>query len=397
MSFKAGLVSTFMLAGALSAGAQPCVDSRAAGFPCGGIDLLSFIPLAELGGGGFNGSDLWGWTDSETGREFVLFGLANGTAFVDITNPLAPVFLGHLPAHSEPSPWRDIKVSNHHAYIVSEATDHGLQVFDLLQLRDVTAPPVAFTETIHYAAESLSNAHNIVINEETDFAYIVGSNTCNGGLHMVNIEKPRQPRFAGCFAADGYTHDAQCVVYHGADREHRGREVCFGFNEDTLTIVDVTDKTNPRMLSRSGYDGVGYTHQGWLTEDHLFLLLGDEADEQDFGHPTLTRIWDVANLDRPVLIGAHESRTRAIDHNMYVRGRYLYQANYRAGLRMFRLDRIADGRLEPVGFFNIYPMDNAPEFNGAWSVYPFFPSGVVAVSGIEQGLFLLDARRAERR
>ena len=98
-----------------------------------------------------------------------------------------------------------------------------------------------------------------------------------------------------------------------------------------------------------------------------------------------------------MLIGTHESRTRAIDHNMYVRGRYLYQANYRAGLRMFRLDRIADGRLEPVGVFDIYPMDNAPEFNGAWSVYPFFPSGVVAVSDIEQGLFLLDPRRAERR
>ena len=142
----------------------------------------------------------------------------------------------------------------------------------------MTAPPTVFTETIHYAAESLSNAHNIVINEETDFAYIVGSNTCDHGLHMVNIEKPRQPRFAGCFAADGYTHDAQCVAYDGADREHRGREVCFGFNEDTLTIVDVTDKMNPRMISRTSYNGSGYTHQGWVTDDHLFLLLGDELD-----------------------------------------------------------------------------------------------------------------------
>ena len=181
---------TLSLVGALSASAQPCVDGRAAGYPCDGIDLLSFIPLAQLGAGGSQANDLWGWKDPETGREFVLLGLENGTAFVEITNPLAPVFLGHLPAHGEASVWRDIKVSRHHAYIVSEATDHGLQVFDLLDLRDVTAPPTVFTETIHYAVESLSNAHNIVINEETDFAYIVGSNTCNGGLHMVNIEKP---------------------------------------------------------------------------------------------------------------------------------------------------------------------------------------------------------------
>ncbi len=397
MRFQAELVATFLLLGALSTNAQPCVDGQAAGYPCDGIDLLSFMPLASLGAGGSQANDLWGWKDPETGREFVLLGLGNGTAFVEITNPLAPVFLGHLPAHGEESLWRDIKVSRHHAYIVSEATDHGLQVFDLLQLKDVTAPPTVFTETIHYAAESLSNAHNIVINEETDFAYIVGSNTCNHGLHMVNIEKPRQPRFAGCFAADGYSHDAQCVVYDGADSEHRGREVCFGFNEDTLTIVDVTEKTNPRMLSRTSYDGSGYTHQGWVTDDHLFLLLGDELDEQNFSHPTLTRIWDLVDLDRPVLIGTHQGRTPAIDHNMYVRGRHLYQANYRPGLRMFRLDRIADGRLEPVGFFDIYPADNASEFSGAWSVYPFFPSGVVAVSGIEQGLFLLDTGRAERR
>ena len=278
MWFRAGFVATFLLLGALSINAQPCVDGQAAGYPCDGIDLLSFIPLAKLGAGGSQANDLWGWKDPETGREFVLLGLGNGTAFVEITNPLAPVFLGHLPAHGEESLWRDIKVSRHHAYIVSEATDHGLQVFDLLQLRDVTAPPTVFTETIHYAAESLSNAHNIVINEETDFAYIVGSNTCDHGLHMVNIEKPRQPRFAGCFAADGYTHDAQCVAYDGADREHRGREVCFGFNEDTLTIVDVTDKMNPRMISRTSYNGSGYTHQGWVTDDHLFLLLGDELD-----------------------------------------------------------------------------------------------------------------------
>ncbi len=378
------------MGGGLAASAQPCMEGRAAGYPCDRIDLLSVIPLAALGAAGTQANDLWGWADSETGREFVLLGLGNGTAFVEITNPLTPVFLGHLAAHGEPSPWRDIKVHKHHAYVVSEAADHGMQVFDLLQLRDVSVAPVTFTETIHYAGESLSNAHNIAINETTGFAYIVGSNTCNFGFHMVNIDLPRQPKFAGCFAADGYTHDLQCVAYDGVDSDYRGREVCFAFNEDTLTIADVTDKANPIMVSRTSYDGIAYTHQGWVTDDHLFLLLGDELDEKNFGHSTLTRIWDIANLDRPVLIGTHQSASPAIDHNMYIRDGVLYQANYRAGLRTFSLNAIADGRLLPVGFFDIYPSDNASEFNGAWSVYPFFPSGVVAVSGIEQGLFLLD-------
>ncbi len=360
-------------------------------FPCNRVDLLGLLPLVELGSAPAGVNDLWGFTDGASGREFVLLGLGSGTAFVEVTNPTVPTLLGTLPTHTVSSAWRDIKVYRHHAFIVSEAEGHGLQVFDLEALLDVTAPPVTFSAVGHYDAEGLSSAHNIAINEDSGFAYILGSNTCRGGLHMVNLEKPRRPVFAGCFSDDGYTHDAQCVSYDGPDPDYRGREVCFGFNEDTVTIVDVTNKGAPTMISRTGYPGVGYTHQGWLTEDQLFLLLGDELDEEELGHPTRTRIWDVADLDRPVLIGAHDAPTRAIDHNLYVRDGFLFQASYRAGLRLYALDAVAEGKLRPVGFFDIYPADNLPEFNGAWSVYPFFPSGVIAVSGIEQGLFLVDA------
>ncbi|HXV64324.1 MAG TPA: choice-of-anchor B family protein, partial [Vicinamibacteria bacterium] len=164
---------------------------------------------------------------------------------------------------------------------------------------------------------------------------------------------------------------------------------CFAYNEDTLTIVDVTDKSRPRMVSKQSYPGAGYTHQGWITEDQLFLLLGDELDEVNYGHATRTRVWDIADLDRPLLIGTYEAATPSIDHNLYVRQGFAYQANYRAGLRIFALDGIANGTLRQAAYFDIYPEDDSPEFNGAWSVYPFFPSGVVAVSGIEQGLFLL--------
>ena len=379
-----------VLATSVASEAQPCVNGTAGGFPCNRVDLLAFMPLEQLGGATVEANDLWGWTDAETGREFVLLGMRNGTAFVEITNPTAPIYLGRLPTQSASSSWRDVKVHKHHAFIVSEAPGHGMQVFDLTALLDVAAPPVELSTVAHYDAELLSNAHNIAINEDSGFGYILGSNTCRGGLHMVNLDKPRKPQFAGCFSADGYTHDAQCVSYAGPDSDYRDREVCFAFNEDTLTIVDVTNKAAPRSISRTSYPGVGYTHQGWATDDHMFLLLGDEADEQDFVHNTITRIWDLTDLDRPLLIGSHEAPYPAIDHNLYIRGRLVFQANYRAGLRLFNLDVVADGRLNPAGFFDIYPLDNARQFNGAWSVYPFFPSGVVAVSGVEQGLFLLD-------
>jgi choice-of-anchor B domain-containing protein len=218
---------------------------------------------------------------------------------------------------------------------------------------------------------------------------VVGSSTCNAGLHMVDIRQPKRPRFAGCFAADGYTHDVQCVVYRGPDTEHRGREICMAANEDTLTIVDVSDKKRPRMLSRTGYTGVGYTHQGWFTEDQTRFLLDDEFDEMRAGHGSRTYVWDVSNLDAPRVIGTHTGASHAIDHNQFIRGNLVYQANYTSGLRILDLEHVDEAHLHEVGFFDVVPQDDDTEFDGAWNVYPYFGSGIVLISGINQGLFVV--------
>ncbi|MCI0397259.1 MAG: choice-of-anchor B family protein [Chloroflexi bacterium] len=365
--------------------AVPCVSGSAGGYPCNNVDLLAFMPLANIGGG--QGNDIWGWTDPQTGKEYALMGRTSGSSFVDISDPENPIYLGNLPTHTSNSTWRDIKVYNNHAFIVSEASGHGMQVFDLTRLRTVTSPPVTFSESAHYP--NFGNAHNIAINEASGYAYAIGSNTCSGGLHMVNIQNPTSPTSAGCYSGDGYTHDTQCVIYNGPDTQHQGKEICFSSNEDTLTIVDVTTKSAPIMLSRTGYAGSGYTHQGWLTENHRYFLLDDELDEQQNGHNTRTYIWDVANLDSPTLIGNYTGPTPAIDHNLYIKGNFAYEANYRAGLRILDITNIGSGSLVEAGYFDIYPSSNTANFNGAWSNYPFFNSGVVIVSGIEQGLFVL--------
>ncbi|MGB0386144.1 MAG: choice-of-anchor B family protein [Ardenticatenaceae bacterium] len=365
--------------------ATPCVAGDAGGYPCKNVDLLAFMPLAQIGGG--EGNDIWGWTDPETGKEYAIMGRTSGTSFVDISNPENPIYLGNLPAHTANSSWRDLKVYNNHAFIVSEASNHGMQIFDLTELRDVSNPPVPFSNTAHYG--DFGNAHNIVINEESGFAYAVGTGTCSAGLHMVNISTPTNPTNAGCFSSDGYTHDAQCVMYNGPDTAHQGQEICFNSNEDTLTIVDVSNKNSPAQLSRTGYNGSRYTHQGWLTEDHTYFLLDDELDEQGSGHNTRTYIWDVSDLDSPSLIGTYNATTAAIDHNLYIKGQHAYQSNYRAGLRILDVSDISNANLTETAYFDIYPNSDSASFNGTWSNYPYFESGVVIVSGIEQGLFIL--------
>ncbi|NND45968.1 MAG: choice-of-anchor B family protein [Xanthomonadales bacterium] len=369
-----------------------CVGGLAGSYPCSNIDLMAFLPLAQIGGG--NGTDIWGWTDPLDGSEYAIMALTNGTAFVDISDPVNPVYLGHLPPPSgvNNSSWRDVKVYDNHAFIGTEALGSGLQVMDLAQLRSIASPPVTLVETTHFTG--FSTSHNIVINEDTGYAYAVGTNTgsCNRGLTFIDIMTPASPALAGCFSADGYTHDAQCVIYAGPDSAHVGKEICFAYNEDTLTIVDVSNKSAPVQLSRTFYANRGYTHQGWLTDDHAFVLMDDETDERNVSAVTNTRtlMWDVSDLDNPVHFADYiNPSTTSIDHNQYVVGNHVFQANYRAGLRILDISDIANGNLVEVAYFDIYPSSDSANFNGAWSVYPYFASGNVIVSGIEQGLYIL--------
>ncbi|WP_252723712.1 choice-of-anchor B family protein [Winogradskyella psychrotolerans] len=365
----------------------PCVNGMAGTYPCDGFDLMSHISVEELGGAGAEGNDSWGWTDPETGKEYALIGTTTSSAFVDMSDPANPILLGRLPTATTNSLWRDIKVYNNHAFIVSEAAGHGMQVFDLTRLRNVENPPQTFTADANY--NEFGNAHNIVINEDSGFAYIVGSNTFNGGPHFVNIQNPTNPIAAGGHADDSYSHDAQVVTYNGPDTDYTGKEILIGSNENEVVIVDVTDKNAPTQISTIDYSNIGYTHQGWFTEDMTYFILGDELDEINFGSNSRTLVFDFTDLDNPTFHMEYLGPTAAIDHNVYVIDNTLYIANYSAGIRAVDISNINSGIMVETGYIDTFPTNNNTAFNGAWNIYPFFASGNIVVSDIEGGLFIV--------
>lgn len=366
------------------------------------IELHSHLLLGEIGSLGANdvlGNDIWGWTDSASGREFALFGLTNGTSFIEVTDPTAPRYLGTLngtPGTNNVA-WRDMKVYNNQMYVVADNSgSHGVQTFDLRQLltAGVSDPdnPNYFTATGVYTG--VTEAHNIFINEDSGFAYVVGSNRASRGLHVLDLNGgggTAMPTFVGNFSADGYTHDTQVVNYIGPDSDYSGREVAFNSNEDTLTIVDVTNKSNMTQISRTGYTGSEYSHQGWLSEDQQFFFMDDELDELRADDPiqTRTRVWDVSDLDNPLYLGYHEGEEFTIDHNLYVKGDLIFQANYTSGMRVLQINDAATLDFEEVAFIDTYGADNNISFNGAWSVFPYFDSGTVIISDRQNGLFIV--------
>lgn len=368
----------------------PCIDGLAGDYPCDGVDLMSHIPVEELGGVGAEGNDSWGWTDSQTGKEYALVCTTTGTAFVDLSDPSDPIFLGRLPSATSNSLWRDVKTYNNHAFIVSEAPGHGMQVFDLTRLRNVTNPPEIFSVDGSY--NEFGSAHNIVINEDSGFAYVVGSQTFNGGPHFVNIQNPTNPVAAGGYSSDAYSHDAQVVTYNGPDTDYTGREILIGSNENEVVIVDVTDKSQPTQISTIGYSNIGYTHQGWFTENMEYFLLGDELDEINFGVNSRTLVFNLTDLDNPSFHMEYEGPTEAIDHNGYAVGNTFYIANYAAGMRVVDIANISSGVMVETAFFDTFIPHNNTSFNGAWNVYPFFESGNILISDIEGGLFIVKVK-----
>ncbi|MDX1932915.1 MAG: choice-of-anchor B family protein [Capsulimonadales bacterium] len=377
------------------------------------MKLNAWLPLDQIGGAGQRGSALWGWRDPQTGREYALYGLSNGTSIIDVTDRNRPVYLGQMPTATGVSVWRELATYRNYLYVVSDGNGaHGVQILDLTRLRGVTTPQT-WTPDARYTG--VTNVHTITINEATGFAYLNGS---NAGQQIVSLANPLTPSLAANFTAN-YVHDSLVVVYDGPDARFQGKEIAINSQGTTgLRIVDMTDKAQRTILATSRYSGLGYTHQGWLTEDQRFFIQNDELDENNtVGDPnmrTRTHFWDLKELDRPRYLGAFVHDSRVIDHNLFIKENLVYMSNYTDGLRVFDLSglaavadgpRNADGTardiqrsLSSAAYFDTYPADDArPEttFNGQWGNYPFLPSGTILAGDRNNGLFLLSLAAPE--
>ena len=350
-------------------------------FDAENVTLKSWITLSEIDAGASAGNDCWGYT-SPNGNEYAIMGTTNGTAFIDISDPGAAEVITFIPGPN--SSWRDIKTYQQFAYAVSEGGG-GIQVFNLGSIDFGTV-----TLSAEITAGGTEASHNIAIDEESGWAYRLGGGS--NGLRAYSLASPGVPAYVGLWD-ERYIHDAQFVTLPDDHPTHPGRQIaycCGGFNggwsNTGLFILDVTDKSNMVLLGEVQYSNPAYSHQGWLSDDLNYFYLNDEADETDFGLPTTTHIIDVSDLTNPVDVGTFTSGAAAIDHNLYVKGDLIYEANYRSGIRVF--DKSNPLAPVEVAYFDTYPGSDSANFSGLWSIYPFFDSQIVIGSDIQRGLFV---------
>ncbi|MBX3359764.1 MAG: choice-of-anchor B family protein [Phycisphaeraceae bacterium] len=358
------------------------------GFPAQGMVLQSWLPLNQFSGIQVTAADCWGYV-SASGREYAILGLRRGTAFIEVTDPVNPVVVGYIAGAD--SLWHDSTVIGDYAYLVSDQSGNGVQVVDLRQIDNGTVTLAATR-----SPSGLSTVHTIVSNPASGFLYLCGTNINNGGLTAMRTTSPgsaTNPTIAGAWTTR-YVHEAQVVTY--TTGPYAGREIAFCFtggpyngnNQTGLDIVDVTNKSNMFTVGSLAYPGVRFCHQGWLSDDKRYLYINDELDEQLGSVPVMTtRVIDVSNLSAPTVAATFSNGKPSVDHNLYVKGNMIFEGNYRSGLRVFD----ATNPLAPVevAYFDTFPENDYANYNGVWGNYPFFPSGTIAISDIERGLFLL--------
>lgn len=386
--------------------AAPCASGQSAGFACQAVGLHSHLGLADLQPASTSGNDVWGFTDLNTRREYAIMGLSHGIAVIDITNPQAPEQVGM--ATGSNTTWRDITVYQRYdtdarrwrayAYVTADNVSDFLMVLDLSQLPNGI-------ERVDFSSDFRSAHTNYLI--DADYMYgiaasmeapklgIAGGSTSGGNHRVYSLAQPRSPSLLSVSTA-GYAHDLGSLAVTDARKSSQ----CFNaasqpycqvladFNEDSFDLWDITLPGSPRQLSRHFYQNAAYVHSGFWTEDGRYLFVHDELDERNFGLNTTIRVFDVTDLRAPVLAGTWVGPGTSIDHNGATRGNRYYVSNYSEGLLV--LD-ITNPRV-PVkaGNFDTYPASAGLGFVGAWSVYPFFESGTIAIGDINSGLYLLD-------
>ncbi|HRI44288.1 MAG TPA: choice-of-anchor B family protein [Fimbriimonadaceae bacterium] len=352
------------------------------------VSLYSQINLTTFDASSGNGC--WGYV-SPSGREYAIMGLSNKAAFVEITNPASPVWVTSV-AHSS-SQWADIKTYGRYCYVVTEASGSGIQVIDMA---NIDQGSVTLVRTI-LPPVGPGRTHTIFVDTESGFLYTCGSRENSGWTTIWSLADPSNPQKVGPPSVSGgdYVHECQVKTYTTGPAAGRQIMYACGANRG-LEIFDVTDKNNTFLIRRITYPGVAYCHQGWLSEDLRYFYVNDELDEQNLGSVQKTFVFDVSNPLDASYIGTFSRNESNIDHNLYYRNGFVFESNYTRGLRIF--DASDDPEAPAfVGFFDTYPTSNSQTFNGAWSNYPYFPSGTVIVSDINRGLFILNPAAALAR
>jgi choice-of-anchor B domain-containing protein len=315
------------------------------------------IAQATAYGALFRYNEIWG--TAINGREYAIIGSTAGTHIFDVTDPINSVQAAFIPGAHNLGLHRDYHDYNGYLYMVCDEGPSTLQIADLRFLPD--SVPVVYDSDALF-----SRTHNIFIDSLNGLLY-----TTRGGIYsLADPVNPVKLSVLGPSGHDLYVRNDTLYVNHGVSG---------------LRIYDYTDHQSPGVIGTLiSYPHSGYNHSGWLSETGSIYAFADETYGTDIKICDVSDYADIQVLSYVNSGGAPD----AMPHNLIFKKQFLYVSYYHDGLYIYDLSDPSNPTV--AGYYDTYPQSPAPNYNGAWGVYPFLPSGNVLVSDTEYGLFVFN-------
>ncbi len=331
------------------------------------INLVGHLPYNQTL------SDIWGYTDGSSGIEYAIVGLENGTSIVSLDDPSNPTEVAYIPGAS--TIWRDMKVWNDFAYVTNEGGG-GLLIIDMSNLpTSIETYTWDGTDDTNYNV-NFETAHNIFIDNK-GFAYLLGSNTFGsvtvGGATILDLNiDPINPPIVGMYE-ERYIHDA-----YARNDTLWSAEIYEGI----ISVVDVSNKATPNVIGNQSTPN-DFAHNCWLSDDGDYLFTTDEVSNGYLGAYNVDDVSNIYEVDRIQSSPGEE----VIPHNTFYHNGFLVTSYYRDGVTIH--DASNPNALVEIGNYDTSPNYSGNGFNGCWGVFPYFQSGLIIASDIEEGLYVL--------
>jgi choice-of-anchor B domain-containing protein len=320
-----------------------------------------------------------GWVDTSNGREYAVIGSSRpGTYIIEVTNPAAPVLRDYIPGigNANKSIWHEYQTFGKYLYIVSD--DGGPNTF---QIADMSYLPDS-VHLVHNDSSIFKRSHTIFIDGNKLYCGSVDRvGAPDASMAVYSLANPQVPALLRML------NDDYPFISHVHDMFVRNDTVYASCGTQGLYIYKFNSNNTFTQLGSLPNPSGNYNHSSFLNADGTVLI---NCDEVPAGIPV--KLVDVTDITNPGIYTTFTSNVGATPHNPYIKDGKAIIAYYQDGVQIYNIDNPASPFR--IGYFDTHPQNVGnypnPPYQGAWGAWPFLPSGVLLVSDMQMGLFVLD-------